>query len=152
MPAFKDVAIHLKDVVVFEYLLIELFYMENRPHSHFSIYGNRLESLIVLNPDHRLVCLDFPVFQNANVLEHKGSYYLFMYRHPTFFTVEFIEISSLYFYALQQLALQPISILSAISKAAAICSIPMEDVDMEELLDFVSKLQEHGAIFGFASP
>ncbi|MBA2728838.1 MAG: putative DNA-binding domain-containing protein [Parachlamydiaceae bacterium] len=150
IPSIKDAAKHLRDVVIFEYILIDLFYMENLPHVNYSLNGNRLESPLVLNPEHRLVCLDYPVFQNTKFLEQKNAHYLFMYRHPTLFTVEFIEISALYYNALQQLAIQPISILTAIENAASACSVNINDVDMHEILDFVTELQEHGAIFGFA--
>jgi hypothetical protein len=147
----KNIANFFKDVVLFEYTLIELFHMENLPHVPFDTNGNHLETPLVLNPEHRLLSLDYPVFQNVTSLVHKSPCYLLMYRHAITFTVEFIEISALYYNALKILSKQTISILEAVEISAERFSLSMNDIDIDEMLDFVKELQNHGAIFGFAS-
>jgi hypothetical protein len=142
---------YLKDLLQFEYLLIELFYMENIPYPSFHSIGNRLESPVVINPEHRLIRLDYPVFKHkgASLAALKGFYYLLLYRHPTLFTVELIELSALYFSALSRMAVQPLSLLTAMEEAAHDFDVPAENLDPDEMIDFFASLHAHRAILGF---
>lgn len=142
---------YLKNLLQFEYMLIELYYMEDLSHPQICLTGNRLESLLLVNPEHRLVQFEYPVFREkgASLLEQKGSYYLFLYRHPTTFTVELIELSALYFSALSQLAKRPTSLLAAYLQAAQELGIEEEDLDTDEMIHFFDALHQQGAILGF---
>ena len=102
---------YLSDLISFEYLLIELFYMDDHSSLPFHSLGNRLETPIVLNPEMRLVRFDYPVFKKLGPprIDSKGAYYLMLFRHPDTFAVELIELSALYF-------VTPQSILRSIKK------------------------------------
>lgn len=141
----QDVPLYLKNLVSFEYLLIELFYLEDIPPPPFQPIGNRLESPVVLNPEHRFLVLDYPVFKyrGSELIQKKGDYYLFLYRHPTLFTVEIIELSAFYFSALSLIANRSISLLAAMEK------MDHEGIDIEEIVSFYDLLKERGAILGF---
>lgn len=137
---------YLENLATFEYSLIELFYLEDIPSSPYQLHGNRLESPVVLNSEHRFLCLDYPVFKccGSELVEQKGAYYLLLYRHPILFTVEIIELSPLYFSALTLMAKQPMSFLAAMEQVAH-----EEDFDIEEMLDFFDSAKEQGFILGF---
>ncbi len=142
---------YLKDLLQFEYLLIELFYMEDLLFPSFQTDGNRLESFLVFNPEHRLLHLEYPVFRQKGVAlaQSQGSYYLLMYRHPVSFEVELMELSALYFSALSKMITQPSSLLVSMKQAADCLHLSLEDLDTQEMLHFVHSLQERGVILGF---
>lgn len=141
----------LEELVNFEYLLVELFYLEDIPPLPFQPVGNRLESAVVFNPEHRFLALDYPVFkyEGPDLAQRKGSYYLLLYRHPTLFTVEIIELSALYFSALSMMAEQSVSLLAAIERAARELGIPKEEINPEQMFNFFDSLQEQRVILGF---
>jgi uncharacterized protein len=140
---------YLKDLVTFEYLLLELFYLEDIPSLPFQPVGNRLESPVVINPEHHFLSLNYPVFKypGSELVQRKGSYYLLLYRHPTSFNVQIIELSALYFSALSMMAKQSVPLLPAIEQAAY--DLNMDQINIEEIITFFDSLHEQGVILGF---
>jgi hypothetical protein len=144
---------YLKDLLNFERQITEIFYMENIPSPPFTSNGNRLESAVVLNPEHCLIQFEYPVFKYkaSELAPHKGSYYLLLYRHKHSFNVELVELSELYFLALAKMAHQPIPLLSALEAAADHLKIEADNIDPAEALDFFDSMHAQGAFLGFAS-
>ena len=89
---------YLNDLLLFEWVEIELYSEEDKKLKKFSKKGNWSENSIVLNPHHQILKLDYPVYTKEYSTMHnaKGVYYLLVLRDLTELKVRFLELSPLF--------------------------------------------------------
>ena len=95
----------LADLVHFEWVEMEVYMMQDRISPPFSRQGDVLENVLILNPEHRLVTYDYPVFSQLSwdAPWKKGEYHLLCYRNPDTLGVHFFSLSSFFSHVIQAL-------------------------------------------------
>ncbi len=86
----------LYDLLLFEWIEIEVYMMPDGDVPAIREMGDMWQERLVINPDHKLLKLSYPVFSvppEAIVPEAKGEYFLLCFRHRESLDVHFIEIS-----------------------------------------------------------
>jgi uncharacterized protein len=139
----------LPDLLRLEWLEIALFMMEDRPAT-CNANGERL----VLNPEHELVHLQYPVhFKEAKRIRgtDKGDYFLVMFREPDSGDVQFMQLSPALARMIELLEEKPMSIAAL---TAEICrelrlEITQDIQAMTQL--FVDQGLQNKLIMGFLS-
>ncbi|MDZ7742246.1 MAG: DNA-binding domain-containing protein [Bacteroidota bacterium] len=85
----------LAELLLMEWLEVELFMMEDI-ECEYSPEQNTEDDRLVLNPEHRLLALKYPVhLKKASSVKasDKGNFYLLMHRMPTVGSVVFTDVS-----------------------------------------------------------
>ena len=86
---------YLDDLLYFEWIEIEVYNMPDRDIPAYKAKRNLLDNKIIVNPEHEIVMLEYPVFKMpASELEkNKGEYFLLVYREQENLSVRFFEMS-----------------------------------------------------------
>ncbi len=97
---------YLSDLLLFEWLEIELFTREDSKLPGIQEEGHFFENDIVLNPALRLEQFSYPVhhFDVNKPLSGVGNYYILGFRHPESYEVKFMEISPLHVFILNRIS------------------------------------------------
>lgn len=144
---------YLDDLLFFEWIEIELFTMPDGIIPSFKEEGDFLEDLIVINPDHQILELEYPVHKMMadETLNHQAQYFILTFRERSSGAVKFVEINPLLAFIWQRLAKKPQSghqIIRHVVKA-------LPNANKEELvsilLPFFNDMLLQGAIVGFSS-
>lgn len=142
---------YLDDLLLFEWLEVEVFRMEDSPVPPYTPEGSVLEHPLVLNPEHRLTQFSYPVYKmSARILEgHRGSYFLLTYRHPKTLSVHFVELSRLHTLMLEVLKQGAFPGRDILQFAAEQLMITMsEDLENRVML-FLEGLIRQGVLLGY---
>lgn len=88
---------YLKDLLLLEWIEIEVYMMEDLSSPTVKLQGDVMCEKLVLNPEHRIVKLDYPVFKSplSEVEDNKGEYFLVCFRDPETSKVRFMELSKI---------------------------------------------------------
>ena len=72
----------LNDLLYFEWLEVELYMMEDISYPLYNSTDNWLKEKIAVNPEHRIIKLEYPVHQEKpfDAAQKKGDYFLLMFR------------------------------------------------------------------------
>ncbi|MEO6301832.1 MAG: hypothetical protein ABIP51_01550, partial [Bacteroidia bacterium] len=140
----------LNDLLYFEWLELEMHTMDDIPYPTSISEGNWLDNVLALNPEHKLVKFGYPVHVlAATELEgRQGDYFLLMYREKESGRIQFMDVSILYAYILEQmqngLALQEI-----LTEADTLFQINNIEMLKEHVLTFINDLKQREFILGF---
>lgn len=139
----------LHDLLRLEWMEIALFMMEDR-----LVICDSNGELLVLNPEHELVHLEYPV--HVKEAKHitardKGDYFLVMFREPDTGDVQFMQLSPALARMIALLEDKPMSVASL---AVAICGelqleLTQDILDMTQL--FIDQGLQNKLIAGFLS-
>ena len=141
---------YLSDLLLFEWLEVELFMMENLPIPTFKEDGDLLKDIIVLNPEHRLVHLSYPVHKKwqKDQWPERGNFYLLIYRDLKSGSVQFIEISVLHVLIIEGLKrAEPLSLI--LENAKMLLNVNDGQNLKNAALAFKEDLKIRGFILGF---
>ena len=142
---------YLNDLMWFEWVEVEVFMMPDKKAAPVSMQGDLLESKLVVNPEHRLLALEYPVFKctGAELSEHLGEYYLLSYRHPETLRVMFIELSAFYYTLMLILREAPISLDLALEEITKTSEIQKGKELLEQSQQFIQTMCAERAVLGF---
>ncbi|GIV29849.1 MAG: hypothetical protein KatS3mg028_0915 [Bacteroidia bacterium] len=137
----------LPDLLLFEWMEIEIFMMPDEELPAYSGKGNILKDKLILNPEMQILNLQYPVhiYHPKKIQENlRGNYFVLMHRHPEDKDVLFSDISELSVKVLQHLFDQPMSF-------SELCSqLNIESSALKtELRKFLVKGMESKFILGF---
>lgn len=96
----------LNDLLYFEWLELEVHTMEDITYPKFTSKGDWFNDKIAVNPEFKLIKLTYPVHTTAptELIGKEGTYFLFIYREKESGNVQFMDLSMLYTYILEQIA------------------------------------------------
>lgn len=141
----------LDDLLLFEWIEIEVHTM---PDEVFPIYkedGNIWTDQLILNPEYRLLQLQYPVYNKKTLTiteEDLGHYFLFAYREFKNKSVQFMNLSVLYAYILEQIE-ENFSLKEIIESFCNLTQTEEAILDKTEIEDFIEKLKSKKIILGF---
>jgi hypothetical protein len=142
---------YLNDLLKFEWEEMFVYNMEDVSTEDFNENGDLLSDVIVLNPEHKLLQLDYPVHLNdpKTAVEKKGNYFVLLYREQESGKVQFIDISVWYALVIEQLSLGTIKLIDLLNEAPKLFG----DINLEELttstVGFLEDLKKRKFVLGF---
>jgi hypothetical protein len=142
----------LTDLLWFEWLEIELYMMKDITVS-FRQKGSLREEKMVLNPEHKIVGFEWPVFlKSPGKIESddKGQYFLVMFRHPVNKSVRFIHVSPVLARLIELLSENPKSLEELIADLSIDLKATISSEQQSYVEIFLSGLFEKGLLLGYA--
>lgn len=142
---------YLRDLLLFEWIEIELFMMANRTPLLHRKEGDVMRDQMVLNPEGRVDGLHYPVYKShpEELNQCSGTYFLFSYRHPVELETCFIELSPICAVMVELLMQAPLS-------GEELVATLIEQFELEEgdhiyrfAENFFTGLLSQGAVLGF---
>jgi hypothetical protein len=142
---------YLDDLLLFEWMEIEVYTMPDEAIKAHGGKGSILEGILYVNPEHRLINLAYPVHMKpaAELEKYKGNYFLLLFREPASGKVKFINLSPLHAWILGHLIPGKHSLAELITEARNTFNIVDGKRLEDEMVKFVSHLIESKAILGF---
>jgi len=148
---------YLRDLLEFEWIEIEVQMMEDvEPDPYQQIIEPLLENFFIVNPEHRVSSLAYPIFRMTSedlsqfkdneVL--KGNYFLLTFRHPETDKVHYSEISSFILLILDAVMTSKCSLREAIDKGAAQLKMIVNEDLILKTLQAVQVLINNKVILG----
>ncbi len=140
----------LNDLLYFEWLELEVHTMDDIPYPNYTSKGDLLNDAIALNPEHRLVKLTWPVHTTApNEMEGKqGDHFLFMYREKDTGNIQFMDVSILYAYILEQLS-NGVLLKDILVEANTLFQLNDIALLKDHTLTFIEDLKQKQFVLGF---
>lgn len=141
----------LPDLLYFEWIEMELYNMEDLPVPACSQQGNWLKDVLVLNPEFRLLKLEYPVhlYPPAVVGTKKGLYFVVQYRHPESGNVHFVQLSPWLAFVIEQIHCQQLSLEALLPHAPTLFDIKELKVLQTNTVEFLKKMKQEQLVAGF---
>lgn len=142
---------YLLELLYFEWLELEIYQGEDQPHNDFQEKGDILDSPLVVNPDHRLIQLTYPVHtkEYERMEEVKGNYFVLIYRHRVTYSVHFIELSPFLAIVFSQLAEKNMSLRQAVTEVTNANGLHVDETLLQKMALWGDSLVNDTAILGF---
>lgn len=142
---------YLNDLLYFEWAEIEIHTMPDIQAEPYHENGSILNDSLVLNPEHEILQLEYPVHTHSlkDIEKKKGQYYLLLFREPETGNVRFIELSVLHAFILMKIDETSLSLQSFKGEIASIASVESEKFLDDYLISFISDLRQRKMVLGF---
>ncbi|MDD2943247.1 MAG: DNA-binding domain-containing protein [bacterium] len=139
----------LLDLLLLEWLEIDVFMMPDFAIPKLKPQGGLAEDILVLNPHHRLNHFQYPVFSRSldDATKTPGNYFLVTYRHMETLKVRFMSLPPIYALAIESLNKQPQTWKMAVSTASTLLR---QDIPQHGL-EFIEHALSCGLFAGFAA-
>jgi len=140
----------LNDLLKFEWEEMVVYNMEDISPKPFKTNGDVLNDLLILNPEHKLLQLQYPVHLYDPLIAQKksGNYFVLLYREKETGNVQFMDLSVWFALVVEQLNKGELSVNALLKEATGIFG----EIDLEELskttLAFTNELRNRNFILG----
>lgn len=142
----------LNDLLLFEWIEIEVHTMDDVNKEPYLKKGDLMTDVIEINPEFRLIQLEYPVHlyaaEKAN--DKKGSWFLLTYRDPETFFVRFSNLHPLAVVVFEKIRLEEKS-LSQIFAEIELSGQQLLKSQKDEIVTFVKLMFKERAFLGFKS-
>ncbi|MBS1651996.1 MAG: putative DNA-binding domain-containing protein [Bacteroidetes bacterium] len=141
----------LNDLLYFEWIELEVHTMPDIDYPTIKQNASLLTDIIAINPEYKLIQLNYPVHLIAPVdkLEEKhGTYFLLAFRNKQNGNVQFMDLSILFAYIIENIA-NEITLSKIISNADALFQINDINTLQKHVLAFIEDLKQREFIIGF---
>ena len=121
----------LNDLLKFEWEEMVVYNMEDLSPKPFKKNGDIWNDLLILNPEHKLLQLHYPVHLYDPIIaqEKPGNYFVLLYREKETGSVQFMDLSVWFALVVEQLNKGELSLNTLINEAPAIFG----EIDLKEL-------------------
>jgi hypothetical protein len=142
---------YLIDLLYFEWIEIEVHTMPDIQQNDITTNGDFLKDIIVINPEHRLIRMNYPVHNKKyeKLESFYGNYYLLVYREPITGIVKFIELHEMLAIVFEQLKEENNNTKDILTEAGNIFGVNDENIMIENGIKFFQDFTEKGIIMGF---
>lgn len=142
---------YLNDLLYFEWLEIKIHTMPDGKIPALKVDGDLLTDPLVLNPDHQILRLEYPVHKVAvqSLEREKGEYYLLIFREPDSGNVRFLDLSVLHSFILMRIHESNDPIQEFKGDIAKLAGIESELFLNDYLKTFISDLKNLQMVMGF---
>lgn len=147
----KTGKIWLHDLLLFEWIEIEVHTMPDVETPEHVKTGNIFDDPLLCNPESRLIQLNYPVhLKNVKEAENlKGNYFVLISRDPDTGNVNFFNLSLLHAWVYENIATHDISIQDLMPQIKLHFGIQDEERFKKNLESYISDLLVKKAILGF---
>lgn len=141
---------YLNDLLLFEWIEIEVHTMPDIEASMHNPEGNLFTDILVLNPEFKLITINYPVHIHPpeKTIDQKGNYYLIAFRHPEELNVKFLNLSILHAYIIEKLAEEKYSMNQVIEEALSFFNVNKNEL-ITNISTFLNDLLEQKLILGY---
>lgn len=142
---------YLNDLLKFEWEEMVVYNMEDVAADDYTESGDLLNDRLVLNPEYKLLQLQYPVHVLNPVMaaEQKGNYFVLVYREQSTGKVQFMDLSVWYALVIEQLAAQAVSVSDLIAEAPVLFGPINLNTLRETTLHFIETLRAKHFVLGF---
>ncbi|WP_143310115.1 HvfC/BufC N-terminal domain-containing protein [Chitinophaga vietnamensis] len=143
---------YLNDLLGFEWAEMEVYNMEDIAAPSFNKKGDWLQTPLVLNPEHRLLSLSYPVHTEADarkLVKRKGVYFVLLYRDAATGNVQFTDLSPWLAFVSEQLV-HGLTVTDILEFAPRL-GITGTDTLQHDTIAFLRHMQQEGFVLGFQS-
>jgi len=142
----------LNDLLLFEWVEIEVHTMADVPKEPCLKKGDLMDDVIEINPEFRLVQLEYPVHLYAveKAVDKKGIWFLLTYRDPESFLVRFSNLHPLAAVIFEKIRIEQ-KTLNQILIEFESTGQPLGNKQKEEIVTFVKLMFDEKVFTGFAS-
>lgn len=128
-----------------------MFMMEDKKYPLFKTEGDWINDKIAINPEYRILQLDYPVhIKNSHLIKaaDKGKYFLLVFREKETGKVQFIDISALLATVIENIS-KGLTLNNILLELKAIINFESQEVMMEQIIPFFNSLKKKGFLQGF---
>jgi len=148
---FTSLSKNNNDLLYFEWIEIEVHTMADQSPEPYKKDGDVNKNKIEVNPEYRLIKLNFPVhlYATEEAKKHSGNYFLLVYRHPDNFEVRFVDLPALHILFFEKIVNEEMTIseiLKEIEEASG--SENIETVE-KNILEFVEIMFDQKVFLGY---
>jgi uncharacterized protein len=140
----------LDDLLHFEWLEVELYMMEDIQYPNFKDSENLLPEKIAVNPEHRIIKLEYPVHLEKpfDAINKKGDYFLLLYREKETGRIQFANLSVLFAFLVENIVLAEKTLEEIFSDILYIFGINDFEMLQTETFKFLADLKSRGFVLG----
>lgn len=140
----------LNDLLWFEWLEVELYMMEDVEYPRYKPSENWIKEKVAINPEYRLIKLQYPVHLEKpyDSIEKKGDYFLLLYREKETGRVQFINLSVLFAFLIENIASSEKTTEQILNDILYIFGINDLALLQNETFRFLEDLQSRGFVLG----
>lgn len=141
----------LTELLLFEWMEIELYMMEDKIFPHTKAEGEWEKDIIEFNPEFKLLQLSYPVhLKKPNRLndENKAEYYLLIFREQENGKIQFINLSIFFAWLIEKINAKAKPVQSILKEAENILGVGYQTL-LSNTLPFLEELRAKQFIIGF---
>lgn len=140
----------LNDLLYFEWLELEVHTMEDIPYPEFKSEGDWFNTKIAINPEFKLIKLIYPVHTTAptELAGKEGTYFLLIYREKESGRVQFMDISIMYAYIIEQISYGEL-LKDVLVEANNLFQLNNISLLKEHAQKFIADLEQRKFVLGF---
>ena len=141
----------LEDLLLFEWIEMDIHTMKDEPYPAHRATGDWLKDVVALNPEYRILSTKFPVHTTppAHITDkHEGQYFILVFRQPGSGSVQFLDISVLYALAIEKID-EGKALPQIVEDLQALFNFPDKQAALQHIIRFLTDLQEKGFVLGF---
>ena len=141
----------LDDLLLFEWMEIEVHTMPDRPYPEYTNQGNLFRDKLAFNPEHEIMPLQYPVHTHPvkQARNMKGDYFALLYRLPETGNVQFLALSPLNTYIFTRLQEEEVPLDTLKGEFARLAGIESGRYLDDALEKFLRDLMDRKLILGF---
>jgi hypothetical protein len=142
---------YLNDLLYFEWAEIEIHTMPDKEVPLFISEGDPLKDILVINPEHEILQLDYPVHKESldGIENKKGQYFVLLFREPENGNVRFMDLSMLHAFIIMKISETSVPLDDFKGEIASIASIESEKFLDDFLSTFILDLLKRKMIRGY---
>lgn len=133
----------LEDLLEIEWIEIEIFMMDDKILSDSSSSGLDADSIVRITPEFKILPLEYPVHLKPPgeiIASEKGNYFVLVFRVPEDGSVQFIDLSPLWVYLIEEISNNNRSVKEIINMTANVTGYTSSDIS-EKVMEFLNFLK-----------
>ncbi len=140
----------LNDLLYFEWLEVELFMMEDIEYPNFRDSKNWMNERIAVNPEHRIIKLEYPVHMEKpfDASHKKADYFLLLYREKETGRIQFTNLSVLFAFLIENIVLAEKTLSEILNDILYIFGINDLELLQSETSKFLKEMKSRNFILG----
>ncbi|MHB1922577.1 MAG: HvfC family peptide modification chaperone, partial [Chitinophagaceae bacterium] len=122
------------------------------PFPPFHQNGDWFKDQIVINPEFRMIRFNFPVhlMKPMDAKDHPGDYFLLVFRDQPTGQVQFVNLSVLFVFIIEQIQLGEQTLEQILKEASSLFRIRDQQTLNSQVLSFIQDLHSRDFILGFS--
>ncbi len=141
----------LTELLLFEWLEVELYMMEDKIIPTTKSEGDPVNDIIEFNPEFKLLRLSYPVhLKNPNqiISEDKGEYFVLIFRERESGMIQFINLSMFFTWTIEKINIEALPLKNVLEEAEKIFKIDYQTL-LKNTLPFFEELKNKQFILGY---
>jgi len=141
----------LDELLLFEWTEIEIHMMEDKAFPEVSLTGDFENDVIAFNPEFKILQMKYPVhLKNPNKITEtdEAAYFVLIFRQPETGNVQFIDVSSFFYWLILKILNEQKSFEELIQEAEQTFKVE-RSILLTNTIPFLMELQQNKFIIGF---